>query len=232
MAKRKGSVARRRQRIGYLSGFVLAAVVLLIVLFPGNDRLSAAGPANTGHEALACSDCHDSAVGSPFQQLNANIRFYLNMRSAPVDFVHEPVDNMVCMDCHDKPNDRHPTYRFEEPRFKDAREAIEPQYCVSCHLEHNGMRVTQPETTFCVHCHQDLEMREDPLDVSHAELALTEQWDTCLACHDFHGNHAYEVPTQMADMYEVLEIMEYFEGGESPYGNEFVTPPLTERTSE
>ncbi len=232
MFGRLGGIARRRQRLGYLAGFVLTVVGVFVLLLPNSERLSAAGPANTGHEDLACADCHDDAEGSPLQQINANIRYHLNMRSAPVDFVHQPVDNAVCIDCHEKPDDRHPSFRFEEPRFKDAREAIEPQFCVSCHLEHSGGRVTQSDIGFCVNCHEGMDLKNDPLDVSHAELVADERWDTCLACHDFHGNHVYEVPTEMAEMFDIAEVVGYLDGGVSPYGTDFVSPARTERTGE
>ena len=35
-----------------------------------------------------------------------------------------------------------PYFDFFEPRFAEAREKIQPQFCLSCHLEHSGKRVT------------------------------------------------------------------------------------------
>ena len=106
-----------------------------------------------------------------------------------VDFGHQPVTNATCLECHDRPNDRHPVFRFFEPRFAEAREQIQPQYCLSCHLEHSGKRVTTFEITSCVHCHKDITLNHDPTTISHEDLIEAGQWESCLGCHDFHGNH-------------------------------------------
>ena len=40
---------------------------------------------------------------------------------------------------------------------------------MSCHREHTGVRVTMPATA-CATCHGDLDLKREPLDVSHREL--------------------------------------------------------------
>jgi len=116
-------------------------------------------------------------------------------------------------------DDRHPVYRFLEPRFADARAALAPQACTSCHAEHTGRRATV-EPTACRHCHADIELQSDPVSTPHAELARVGAWDTCLGCHDFHGNHAITVPTALTDAASPAAIERYLAGGESPYEGE------------
>ncbi|PKM37694.1 MAG: hypothetical protein CVV06_04420 [Gammaproteobacteria bacterium HGW-Gammaproteobacteria-10] len=129
-----------------------------------------------------------SSTGSPCQQIQANIRFVLGRRETTAAFIHSAVGNEQCLRCHERPNDRHPVYRFLEPRFAKAREKISPQSCVSCHNEHRGRRVTFGRIDYCRYCHEKTELRKAPLDISHADLITLKQWDTCLGCHDFHGN--------------------------------------------
>ena len=225
-SKRKSS--RKRQNLGYLLGAIACILFLTAFLWPGQESFHIYGPPNTGHENLACSDCHEQAVGSPAQQINANVRYYLGLRQSPVDFVHKDVGNATCQSCHERPNDRHPVFRFEEARFSDARAAIAPEQCVSCHVEHTGVRVNI-ELTYCVYCHEDVDLQEEPLDVSHKDLAETGNWESCLACHDFHGNHEYDVPDQMDEAFAIEAIQIYFGGGESPYSDNIIYPAKEER---
>ncbi|KAG1658096.1 hypothetical protein GQR58_023141 [Nymphon striatum] len=146
------------------------------------------GPLNTGHEALACNECHEEADGSIRQQIQANLNYLLGAREKHVAFNYESPTNTDCLACHQRENDNHPIYRFNEPRFREAREALSPQHCVSCHQEHKGVRVTSAPDN-CKHCHEELIVKEDPLDVSHQQLVDEKRWDTCLQCHDFHGGH-------------------------------------------
>jgi hypothetical protein len=60
-------------------------------------------------------------------------------------------------------------------------------------------------------------MKNDPLDVPHSELVAQNRWNTCLQCHDFHGNHIYEVPKLMKDTFSMEIIKSYLKGGDSPY---------------
>lgn len=124
---------------------------------------------NTGHEELECEDCHRKAKGTLRQQLQTSAKYLLGKQALSVDIGHENVKNEHCLACHRRPKDRHPVYRFLEPRFKDARNKIQPQYCNSCHQEHNGKRLTaNPE--YCEVCHGKLKLKKDPLDISHHKI--------------------------------------------------------------
>ena len=156
--------------IGYWTGFIALLLLLAVLWSPEQESLHASGPANTGHETLSCKDCHQAASGSFRQQVQANIRYWLGLRSKPTDFQFLPVTNKECIACHDRPKDNHPAHRFLEPRFAEARANISAHKCVSCHQEHQGARVTI-ETTFCSNCHQKLKLKKDPLPVfSHEKL--------------------------------------------------------------
>ena len=45
----------------------------------------------------------------------------------------------------------------------------------------------------------------------------TGRWETCLGCHDFHGNHAMKAPRRLGDAIPSDQIQRYFDGGRSPY---------------
>lgn len=210
---------RKRQFIGAVSGLFLAAVGYTLLMWPGNESYVSLGAMNTGHENLQCADCHAKAKGTVLQQLQANAMFALGMRKSPVTFGHEDVDNTNCLACHDRPNDRHPAYRFKEARFAEVRERIHPELCESCHREHNGARLVVANTGYCVNCHEDTELNDDPLDVSHVELIKSGLWTTCLQCHDFHGNHEMKTAVQMKDTIPMASIIEYAAGGPSPYSD-------------
>ena len=178
---------------------------------------------NPGHAELACAECHTQAPGSTRQQLQAKARHLLGLRETDVAFGMTPVGNATCIDCHENPDDRHPAHRFLEPRFEAARAELAPHQCVSCHREHTGMRVSRVDTGFCASCHADLEVEDDPATPTHAELIQTGRWDTCLACHDFHGNHPHPPPERLQDALSAAEVRAYLREGASPYG-----APLTE----
>ncbi len=205
-------------KLGYLIGPALALVALVFLLLPGQARWHARGPANTGHETLACQECHVPAAGAMRQQVQANLRYSLGLRATAVDFQHQPVTNATCQTCHGRPKDNHPAHRFNEPRFAEARTRIQPQRCVSCHREHRGGRVTM-EPTFCQHCHQKLALKNDPLEVSHETLIAEQKWSSCMTCHDFHGNHVMTVATAVKDALPFEQITAYFHGAPSPYSD-------------
>ena len=71
-----------------------------------------------------------------------------------------------------------------------------------------------------MNCHQDLEVENDPIDISHKDLIAQDEWFTCIQCHDFHGNHKYEVPIKIKDTIPIQVIKDYFKGGEDPFGND------------
>jgi hypothetical protein len=100
--------------------------------------------------------------------------------------------------------------------------------CQSCHGEHTGKKVIV-ETTYCVTCHSELKMESDPLDVPHSKLVQQKRWDTCLGCHDFHGNHQRVTQQKLSQALPPARIRQYFEGAQSPYGSKLRAPPLTER---
>lgn len=212
----KDRIARRR-RLGALLGAGLGSFAVAVMLWPGQQRLRTPGPMNVGHGELDCASCHRAAPGTTRQQLQANARSVLGLRAASVDFGLSRVSNEACRACHDRPDDRHPVYRFLEPRFADARAALAPHECTSCHGEHAGRRATV-EPDACRHCHGELALEHDPISTPHAELVATGAWSTCLGCHDFHGNHASEPPTALADALAPADIRDYLAGGPSPYG--------------
>ena len=72
---------------------------------------------------------------------------------------------------------------------------------------------------FCQHCHEDIEVNNDPLAVSHEQLILNQEWNTCLQCHDYHGNHIFAPSTKLNDTIPVHQVLEYYKGGKDPYGD-------------
>ena len=184
---------------------------------------------NIGHEELGCAACHEAAPGTLRQQLQANARFVLGLRRTPADFGNSDVTNEDCIACHERPFDRHPVFRFNEPRFEKARKNIAPHQCQSCHREHSGAKVVA-EATYCSECHGDLALEDDPIDIPHSSLVEDGRWQTCLGCHDFHGNHRYEVPTKLRRAVPEWRIGTYFAGAESPYGNELLAPAKKTRS--
>lgn len=219
------SLSRRRV---YLLGALAPMLALGLLLLPGQERLRAAGPANTGHEQIACAQCHTPAEGTARQQIQANVRHLAGLRETGADFVHREVSNQDCVACHDNQDDLHAPYRFNEPRFAEVRATLAPQLCVSCHAEHNGRRVTV-EPTFCGSCHADLEVRQDSIRPSHAALVSQERWGTCLSCHDYHGNHVRETPRRLDAGATEAGVARYLAGGPAIYGSRFRFPAKTER---
>lgn len=203
---------------GYLIGLILAAIILGLLSRPSLHDLRAPGAFNTGHENLKCEECHEPSDGSIRQQIQANLSYLLNNRSEVAAFNFTFPDNKDCLACHEREDDKHPVYRFNEPRFLEARKAFQPQYCVSCHKEHNGVRVTSdPEN--CQYCHEEIEIKDEVLDISHTDLIKLKDWDTCLSCHDFHGNHIMKTPRKIEDMLDKKHIIEYLNGGKDPYSD-------------
>lgn len=211
---------QRRRQLAYAIGLGLGVLALVGLIMPSGERLHAKGPMNSGHEELACAECHLNAPGSTRQQLQANMRFLLGQRQQSAAFGHSRVDNAACLACHERPNDRHPVYRFLEPRFAKVRKGLAPHLCVSCHLEHTGQRVTVVEIGYCAECHKDTKLRKDSLDVPHDRLIALKLWESCLGCHDFHGNHVFETANRVEQIVPPETIRAYFAGGPSPYGQE------------
>lgn len=206
------------RNLGIAVSAVLAFFLFQFFSAPAAAEYLAKGPLNTGHEALECASCHKPAPGNTRQQLQFNTRAFLGFTDSDyTDFGNLPVASENCLECHNRPNDRHPTHRFMEPRFAEAREAIHPESCISCHQEHHGQRITITPLDYCMNCHRDIEIKDDPLETSHASLIEQEQWNTCLQCHDFHGNHVFEVPDQIRDTIPLQAIKDYAAGKSDPY---------------
>lgn len=206
-----------RRRIGLGAGASAGLAVVLWLHAPGQAHLRTPGPMTPGHEALACEACHRPADGSVRQQLQNAARDGLGLAAAAVDVGYRAVGNAECTSCHDRPDDRHPVFRFREPRFAAARAAFHPEECASCHREHAGARVTIDATVGCRTCHAELVLDRDPLDVPHRTLIAEQRWDTCLGCHDFHGNHGLRAPTRLDQAIPAPAIRAYLRGGPSPY---------------
>ena len=175
---------------------------------------------NVGHQDVSCASCHNDAKGNLLEQLQSNISHATGARKNSADFGSQDVTINNSLECHDRPNDRHPNHRFSEPRFKDAVKVIDVTTCITCHSEHHGERVTVASIDYCMNCHQDLVVENDPLDIDHKTLIAKEEWSTCIQCHDFHGNHKYEVPSKLKDTIPLHTIHNYFKGGADPYGND------------
>lgn len=182
------------------------------------SSLVAHGPIQQAHTAIECSSCHAAGSGSVRQQVQANLFFALGKRSTAVNFGYQPVTSEHCLICHERANDRHPIYRFNEPRFAEARQQLGVNSCFGCHSEHEDARVSM-NLSACSHCHEDLVLKPDPLDVTHAQLVLDDAWSSCLGCHDFHGNHPHNPQTKVADAFHVDVILDYFKNGFDPYGS-------------
>jgi hypothetical protein len=93
--------------------------------------------ATVRHREACVSSCRPTPAGG---------RSLLGLRDSAADFGLQPAGNRECLGCHDFPDERHPqVFRFNEPRFQKARDALHPEYCISCHLEHRGVRVTMAD---------------------------------------------------------------------------------------
>ncbi|MDX1569343.1 MAG: cytochrome c3 family protein [Xanthomonadales bacterium] len=197
------------QRSAYRWGLVVGLVGGALLLFPGLEEWHSAGPANVGHEAMECNACHKRAEGG--------------MSLARLEFYYAPVGNAPCLECHENPNDRHPIAHFVDAEFDAARRALGADECTGCHAQHRAARATVALTA-CRHCHGATIVEDDPVDVAHSVLIEEDRWETCLGCHDFHGNHAaWEVPERMSEALAPEVIQAYLDGGESPYGYRTLT---------
>ena len=207
------------RRIGFVVGGVLAVMALVLLVLPSADAWRSKGPANTGHSSLACEACHVSAPGTMRQQIQGKVHYWLNLRETDTAFGHHPVDNRDCIACHARAADDHPVDRFAEERFAPARRALAAHTCAGCHTEHTGRRVTMPATG-CQHCHDKLALKNDPIDVPHAKLVADKNWQSCMGCHDFHGNVVRETPKRLKDARPPEAVEAYLAGGPSIYGTQ------------
>lgn len=208
----------RRRQIAYTAGLITGLCALGVLWLPGNAALHARGAMTPGHTGIDCAHCHVPAPGTIRQQLQAQVRHAFGHRATPGDFGRMDVGNAACLACHERPDDRHPVFRFLEPRFARARRELAPEQCLSCHLEHQGRRVTQRDPGFCRTCHEDTALRRDPIDIPHATLIDAERWETCLGCHDFHGNHLMKTARRVDEAHAPALLEAYFDEAPSPYG--------------
>lgn len=202
---------------GYSIGAFLGVIGLLLLLSKTHQQWSSPGPMMVGHEKLLCNDCHRPEGGSMRQQIQANVKYWLQQRQHGAYFQFRPVTNTQCLACHERPNEHHPVQRFNEPRFSEVREKLHPELCTACHQEHQGKRVTQQSTEFCQHCHDRFALKHDTLRPSHQTLVDEKRWSSCLGCHDFHGNHEMKLAVEIDHTIAPSAIANYFNGADSPY---------------
>lgn len=183
-----------------------------------NSPSFAKGQIQSGHQDLACNACHVKSSGTLRQQLQANARYLLALRSSPADIGFSKVTSAQCLSCHERPNERHPIYRFQEPRFHEARSIVDATSCLGCHAEHENRKVSAGPD-FCQACHGDLRLKTEVIDIPHHELIQNKDWNSCLGCHDFHGNHRMETARTYSQRHSVSQIQDYLGAGPSPYGN-------------
>ncbi len=209
--------------ISYLFGIVLSTSLLMILLRPQFETWHSAGPANPGHEQLNCNECHLPSNGNMRQQIQANLNYLLGTRQTAEDFVLSKINNKQCLACHQKKNDLHPSYRFLEPKYQKVRQLLHPEHCISCHQEHSGRRISHFKPSDCKHCHKNTKIEEDPISIPHDQLIAQKNWDSCLGCHDFHGNHDMKLETNVKQRIPESILQNYFNAGDSPYRGEIIT---------
>ena len=182
------------------------------------SSLHTVGPIQKGHAKLTCRDCHTPAKGTVRQQLQALAHNVLFEDKYPQDFGFKAITSDICLDCHRRPNERHPIHRFKEFRFQEAIAEIDARSCLTCHDEHSGGRLhILKELTFCSACHGDLNLKNDPVTPRHDILIQDKDWESCLTCHDFHGNHKYKVPLNYSERIDSYLIEDYARDGADPY---------------
>ncbi len=210
---------RGRQKAGFIIGGSIGLIATVLLALPDTRAWHEPGPRNTGHAKLACTACHRVSQGTLRQRVQARVTQLLDDQRRSMSTIgYTPVGNADCLACHlMNKKDAHAVYRFMEPRFAAVRATLAPQLCISCHKEHSGVRVTAGGLA-CAECHDKIALKKDRLDVPHATLAAQQRWDTCLGCHDYHGNHAFLSPTRLHDAVATGQVTTYLRGGASPYG--------------
>ena len=216
------------QQSAYRWGLIVALIGGVLLVIPGSEDWHAAGPHNTGHTKTDCGECHAPAPGNFAGQALTNMLHVVGIADSATPFIYTPAGNDQCLACHENPDDRHPVAKFMKAEFAAARDAAAVQYCLSCHQQHLGVRVTVTPRV-CRNCHEETALGDDPVDISHTTLISEQRWETCLGCHDFHGNHERTVPDRMSQALTEEQIRQYFDGGESPYGHRRLTVIQTMR---
>ena len=205
--------------MGLAAAIPIAALSGVIVVGGMGESLVSHGPIQSGHADLSCTSCHQPAPGTIRQQVQTNIRYALGLSPHRADFGYAKVRSGACLDCHQRPNERHPIYRFREPRFQQALADVDATSCLGCHGEHQNARVAVAPD-FCKSCHAELSLKVDPLDQPHDQLIAARNWDSCLGCHDFHGNHKAAPPVRLLDAHQLDDLLAYLKDGPSPFSSE------------
>ena len=220
----------RKRRAVILLALTVTLACLFSLSLPHNERWLSPGGSNDCHPTLACVGCHQPAAGTTRQQIQANVKHWLGQRKTGADLHTATIGNEDCLACHQSANDVHPTHRFLEPRFAAARAAIEPQNCRGCHSEHSG-KLVEVNGNYCLHCHHTLQIIDDPVTPSHASLIQTQRFETCLQCHDYHGNHQHQAPHKLTDAQPLKRIQAYLDGEDIEVYGAIRSPYLQTRES-
>lgn len=202
----------------YTIALSLCLIPLLLLLTNPTEKYRPHGMTNIGHEKLKCIDCHKEAEGTLRQQIQAKVGYWLGNRKTDIVFGKLPVSTKTCTECHANPDDAHPAQRFLEPKYDDTRVTLAVHECITCHREHSNRRVTIKDVNYCVLCHKEMVVKNDPAIPSHESLVNKNQWHTCMQCHDFHGNHKFKTPFKLEDAHQITKIHDYLNKAENPYG--------------
>ncbi len=209
-------------------GVFLTLTLLAVFQSPGQEQFLSPGGDHEMHEEMACDQCHQPAAGSVRQQVQANVHHWLGFRNEGASFVTDPVESDDCLACHKMPKNLHPQHRFVHSEYFDLRETLGLHQCMGCHDHHSAVNVVH-SMEFCMNCHQVWGDKKDTIEPRHQTLIAEERWDTCLQCHDFHGNHDYEWPTVLTNGYSIDQVQSYLDGkAPAPYGK-ILNPYLEER---
>ncbi len=227
-ASRSGPTRAGFVRGAYAAALALVLAVLMLFSSQVLDTFTPPGHPNTGHEGLACAECHQTAPGTVRQRAQAQVAYWMGWRESDVVLAHQSVGNVQCNACHARTQDHHAAHLFLQARYAQIRQTLAPQRCVSCHAEHRDTRVTLSDGRYCQSCHEDMKLAQDklkpPASPSHATLTAQARWDTCMGCHDYHGNHIRPVPVALSQAVSEADVIRYFQGGKSPYGNALRSP--------
>lgn len=200
-----------------LSLMIIGVFLLIGARNQMGDDFIAIGPMNTGHSDLSCIECHKNEEGNVRQQLQSKAASLFHQSGNSLNFINKSIENKTCTECHSRQDDVHPVHRFNEPKFDQAKQLIQPNKCTSCHMEHYGTRVTKLEPDYCMHCHGELKIKNDPISPTHEKIISNRSWESCLQCHDYHGNHIRKTPESFADTISKADLKLYFDGGRDPY---------------
>ena len=62
-----------------------------------------------------------------------------------------------------------------------------------------------------------MKARKEVIEPTHAALSAGKRWDTCLTCHDFHGNHPVKAPHRFEEAHDLKAVRAYLADGTDPY---------------